>query len=365
VTRLRRWLRRAGIALAVVAALLALAFFTVDRWLFVALDPGRFDPAATPPAPDYASPDSWAALPSLEDGADVSLPELPAIDQSTAPADVFYVHPTTWLGPRWNAPIDDPAVVRATTRGGTLIQASVFNACCAVHAPRYRQASGLSYARPDPEGERAVAVAYADVSAAFEAFVARHGGRPFLLAGHSQGTVLAARLLREKIHGHEPGKRLVAAYLIGGPIRPDTIGEGVPVCATARDIGCVVAYNARAPGYTHNAFEFDASLPDPMAGRICVNPLSWTRDGQAAPASANHGAVFFDTAKPRVLPAFAAAQCDGGALVVRDVGELDRDFMSWLLLRAMPRNYHAIEYQLFYADLRRNAVERVEAFLRR
>lgn len=53
------------------------------------------DPAASPPAPDHraASLVAWAALPELEDGADVSLPELPAGDQTRAP-----VGPTAALG---------------------------------------------------------------------------------------------------------------------------------------------------------------------------------------------------------------------------------------------------------------------------
>ena len=44
-------------------------------------------------------------------------------------------------------------------------------------------------------------------------------GRPFLLAGHSQGSALAGRLLEEQIAGSELSERLVAAHLIGGPIR--------------------------------------------------------------------------------------------------------------------------------------------------
>jgi hypothetical protein len=48
------------------AALLGviLAVAAVDRWLFVVLDPGAFDPAATPAPPDYATPTAWAALPT-------------------------------------------------------------------------------------------------------------------------------------------------------------------------------------------------------------------------------------------------------------------------------------------------------------
>ena len=63
-------------------------------------------------------------------------------DQRHAPVDVFYVHPTSYVGARWNGPVDDPALNEATDRVATRIQASAFNGCCAVWAPRYRQANG-------------------------------------------------------------------------------------------------------------------------------------------------------------------------------------------------------------------------------
>jgi hypothetical protein len=200
-----RW-RRALVALVLLGmSLVVLALFTLDRWLYVALDPGPFDPSAVPPAPDYAQPTSWAALPTLEDDADVSLPELPALARGAAGADVFFVHPTTFVAKQWNAPIDDPAIVEATARGATLIEASAFNACCAVYAPRYRQASGKAFVDPSPDGDRAVDLAYTDVAAAFAAFLERRGAaRPFILASHSQGSALAARLLREEIWGRSP-----------------------------------------------------------------------------------------------------------------------------------------------------------------
>lgn len=349
------------VVLGVLVVALAIAACTIDRWLMTVMSPGAFDAAAVPTAPDYADPSSWAALPDVEDGADVALPELPAIDQTEARAAVFYVHPTTFLGPGWNGPIDDPAVMQATARGGTLIQASAFNACCAVYAPRYRQAHGHAFVRPDAEGERALEIAYQDVSAAFDAFMSRTGELPFIVAGHSQGAVLAARLLRERIVGRDIAKRFVAAYLPGAPLRADDLG--VPVCESATQTGCVASWHARGPGYQVNGLEFDAANPDTMRDRICVNPITWATDDAHAPAESNAGAIFFDTASPVLEPAFADARCHEGTLLVTTHGDFQRDLMSKILLWIMgPENYHPLEYQLFYVDLRNNAVARVEAF---
>ncbi|MFH1808332.1 MAG: DUF3089 domain-containing protein [Pseudomonadota bacterium] len=356
------------LTLVLVAAVLA--FITLDRWVFAALDPGVFDPDKTPAAPDYGKEAAWAALPTMVDDADTALPELPAVDPAAAAADVFFVHPTTSLGSSWNAPPNDPVVVQATARGATLIQASVFNACCAVYAPRYRQAHGTTFVEPSPDGARAQDIAYSDVAAAFEFFLEHHSrGRPFILASHSQGTVLSARLLRERIWGQEAGSRLVAAYLIGGPITRLVLGPEIPLCASAEQTGCVIAYNARGPRYVGNDLDFanpgGKAVGRPTHGWLCTNPLSWSTDDVRAPASAHAGALFLDADTPRVLPSFADARCQDGRLLVEKIGDIPRrDVMSWLLLRIIgPQNYHPIEYQLFYVNLRRNAQVRVRAWL--
>ncbi len=360
----RTWLRLLGAVLALLTLGLVLAGATVDRWFFSVTHPGTFDPTAAPPAPDYADPSSWAALPELDDAADVALPEHPAVDQrdrDAAHADVFYIHPTTWLGGSWNGPIDDPAVIEATERGGTLIQASAFNGCCAVYAPRYRQAHGHAFVRPSADGDAAVDVAAADLDAAFTAFLGRIGQRPFLIAGHSQGAALGARLIRERVASTGLVDRLVVAYLVGGPLRAEDVG--LPVCRSSEQTGCVAAWNARGPAYEANGFEFDADDPGTMRDRLCVNPLSWRADEIHVPANAHLGAVFFDTPEPAVLPEFADAQCRDGALVLTTAGDLQRDIPSKVLLWLMgPDNYHPVEYQLYYLDLRRNAATRVDAW---
>lgn len=332
---------------------------TADRWLFRVLSPKDFDPADTPPAPDYATASAWAAHPDRPDASDRSIDALPA---AAAPeAAVFYLHPTTAVGRFWNAPFDAPETIEATERGGTLIQASAFSGCCAVWAPRYRQANGRAFTEPDALGDRAVDIAYGDVLRAFEVFLAAEE-RPLIVASHSQGTMLAARLLRERLAGTPDAERLVAAYLVGGDIHDgDT---GFPVCQSATQTGCVVGWNARTEGYVPNRLEFDALRPDPLSGRVCVNPITWTTDGTAEPAQ-NAGAVFLDTDAPALLPGFVGARCADGRLIITEPGDMDRDLPSRMLLTIMgPGNYHPVEYQLFYADIWQNAIDRVAAMPR-
>lgn len=341
--------------------LIVIGGMTIDRWFFVLLDPGVFDATKTPPAPDYTRQTAWASLPSMKDGADVSLPAYPAHTQKKTFADVFYLHPTTWVGGKWNAPFDAPDVIKATHRGATLIQASVFNACCAIYAPRYRQANGKAFIAPNVHSQKAIDVAYTDVSRAFRYFLKHYNkGRPFLIASHSQGSVLAYRLLLEEIWNKPPAKHWIAGYLIGGPVFADTI----PACKTPTQTGCLIGWNARGPRYTFNHLEFSKARGDAKGKLLCVNPLSWQTSEEKVSATRNKGAIFFDAKKPTVKPHFANAQCVGGVLKVTKMGAPERDTMSKILDWIMgPDNYHPIEYQLYYLNLRENAELRVKAFL--
>jgi hypothetical protein len=331
-----------------------------------AMAPGvRFDAEPAPPPPDYADPGSWSALPERDDAGDAAPPGAPALDPRHAAVDVFYLHPTSYLGRHWNGPVDDPALNDATDRVATRIQATAFNGCCAVYAPRYRQANGTPFTRPSADGARAIDLAYGDVRRAFDAFEARRGaGRPFILAAHSQGSLLAERLLYEVVSGSPLRDRLVAAYLIGGAISAEGLRErapDLPACRAAGDLHCVVAWNARGADFA--ASEFEMARADPRE-RLCTNPLSWRTDGAPAPAEENLGAVFLESDDPAPRVGFADAQCVGGILVLRTIGAAPRDLPSRILDRVLgPGNYHPIEYQLYFMNLRQNAAFRAAAFV--
>lgn len=317
-----------------------------------------FDAAPLPPRLDYGKDASWLALPAMKDEADVALPSLPA--PTNPKAAVFYLHSTSSVDKRWNA--GDVDEVRANSiRGGTLIQASAFNGCCDVYAPGYRQASGSAFVTPSPDGERAKDVAWGDVLAAFEEFVARKGAVPFVVVGHSQGAAYAARLLKERIAGHDEAADLVAAYVLGAPVTAADVGFNA--CAAKTQTGCVVAYNARGPHHVKHLLDFGGDANEEQ--RLCVNPVLGATGDVVVDAADHHGAVFFDAAEPALLPRFLRSQCKGGRLIVDEMGPLpDRGLPSAILLQVMGgENFHSIEFQLFYVDLRADAVGRVDAFV--
>jgi hypothetical protein len=220
---------------------------------------------------------------------------------SAAPeVDVFYLHPTSYLGDGWNAALDDATVNTATDQGATRIQASAFAGCCSIYAPRYRQANMTAFTRASADGAKAIGLAGDDAIAAFRHYLEHDNhGRPFILAAHSQGSFVGLRLLREVIAPGPLRGQLVAAYLIGGPITVEALGD-LPVCDSPTATGCVVGWNARSPEY-RPGLEFVENPPPPADApprtRVCVNPLTWRADeGQA---EGGLGAVFWDSSGRR------------------------------------------------------------------
>lgn len=343
--------------LAIVASIAAVAGGFALRAMLAGGPPAMpFDPERAPPAPDYGDPRTWAALPDRFDGADVVPPDshLQA-RQERAGVDVFFVHPTTHLRAHaWNAAVDDPLARLLTDRGVLPQQASVFNSAGRVFAPRYRQrALGGS---GSADGAAALALAYSDVLRAFDLFVEHHNqGRPILLAGHSQGSRHLLRLLDERFRAGPLRGRLVAAYAIGTRVPADPDGAVLPVCRHPMQTGCLVAWQTvLAPALV------DGGPPGPPGG-VCVNPLHWRDEQEPAPADANLGALpgvgLFGLSP--LEPGLVGARCRDGLL------EIDRrPGAGYRLAVRDGDDYHAYDYNLFYANLRRNARNRAEGFLR-
>jgi predicted alpha/beta-fold hydrolase len=97
----------------------------------------------------------------------------------------------------------------------------VFNQSCRIFSPIYRQATIYAFLLSRSSGRAALDFAFRDVKRAFANFLHRIGGtRPFVLAGHSQGSHHLLRLLVETVDADPAlAQRLVCAYLVGVRVR--------------------------------------------------------------------------------------------------------------------------------------------------
>lgn len=373
-SRWRAALERTGIALVILVGL----FWAIGGFTTIANLRGpsvAFAEMKAPPVPDYARGRAWLAFPGRNGLERSTAPGVTPVSETDAPADVFFVHPTTFRGsPVWNAPYDASDRAAPLNPAVLLGQVSVFNGCCRLYAPHYRQATLAALKEP-----LAMDVAYGDIARAFRYYLAHENrGRPFIIASHSQGTAHAIRLLQEEVLGTPRQSHLVAAYLIGGYV-PDTFGEvGLPICDSARQTGCVISYNTSQVDRTGarmitngKRYWWRGKLEENgRSNAVCVNPLTWNQRGVAA-ASTNAGSLSFpeapfgQTAKP--LPALVrgltGAVCHEWLLDVDVPWSAPSGFID--KLSVVFGSYHLNDYGLFYAALRRNAIDRVSIWRER
>ncbi|MFN4122122.1 MAG: DUF3089 domain-containing protein [Flavobacteriales bacterium] len=312
-----------------------------------------FDETPIPAAPDYSRPEHWAALPGKEDMADLipkklNIPE----NQNQAKADVFFIHPTTYTyAPDgtylWNGSLDDEKLNKRTDESSIKNQASIFNAAGRVYAPRYRQAHIHSFFTSVKEdGQRALDIAYQDVKTAFLFYIENENkGRPFILASHSQGTLHAGRLIKELIENTPLEKKLISAYLVGIPVPKDY--TTLRVCDSPDDINCYVSWNTFADGYYPPDYKQRG-----YENANCINPLTWNSRETQASRKNNKGGVVWNY---KVIPEINDARVVDGMLWIKKPHIPGRMFYK-------VKNYHIGDYNLFYVNIRENAIRRTKHY---
>jgi hypothetical protein len=337
-----------------------------------------FDAYSRPPEPNYADPASWAALPGPEhaDAADlVPAGEAVGDRQDEAEADVFYIHPTTYRGrENWNQDLALKEWNEFTDQSVINRQAAAFNGCCRVYAPRYRQAASAALYATDDSGDNAREVGYADVKAAFRYYIDHYNdGRPFILAGHSQGSFYIQRLMEEMIDASAIRPQLVAIYAVGVGFAEGVFGplyKTIPPCARPDDTGCLVSWNTFARGgdgdanAARNADRYEQRFGTREgSATLCINPLTFDRDRPDAPPSANAGALPGTSGSgplPALKPGLTGATCQGGMLYADLPAD---DAFALFMLPGGVLHFH--DYDLFFKNIRDNAILRVAAFLKR
>ena len=352
-------------AVLLLALLLAAAFFYRGDILQTTLDPKiPFQTYQPPPAPNYLDKKAWALLPR-------SAGQTSGFE---GPADVFFIHPTTYDGGKdWNAPIDDEKSAAALDRVMLPNYAGPFISAGRVFAPRYRQASLYSQLtlREDPRDARAFA--YRDVLAAWRVFIERYNhDRPIVIVGVEQGGLLASRLLAEEVAPNTAlRERLAGAYLIETVVPASEYGPQSPLsaCTARAQAYCVVAWTvARGPlqqqldrSLVWNRNQLVVMDEDHA---LCVNPLTGTVNGVAT-ARANLGAANATGVEWGTRPAFLKhqvdARCDPSGLlrVSRPNSQTLKVVGSWTDHLKVPG------FNLFYADIEADVRARVATLLGR
>jgi Protein of unknown function (DUF3089) len=355
-----------------------------------------FQESQPPAAPDYLNIDHWVAHPKKTSKVHYT-PEGVAGSNAwkEGKVDCFFIYPTLCFSKlHWNAPLDHVStneLVEETIMTG---QASVFNGCCRIFAPRYRQATFYSFPGMQKGGREALEIAYQDIVQAFDTYLKHYNhGRPFFIAGHSQGALLIMRLLEERIEGTALAQQFVAAYPLGfwfpGDKFGTTLNTIVPATSPTR-LHSVVAYDTFLEGGGPMRKMDKGEISYSVKGKVewkkrtglvplCVNPLSWSTYQTPQPATQNKGAVHlqFEGNPPswqeHLTEEKLGLNCTGlskpyVAEVSAKVGFDNFLYVSEpkhaaFTAMSMPGgNMHVYDFGLFYMNLRENIQERWAAY---
>ena len=152
-------------------------------------------------ATDYADANNWMSLPAADDKK----------------VDVFYLYPTAWKKVGSDAPnvcgIDDPSM-RKGARAAFERQATAFETVGNIYAPFYRQFDAEYFLTSSLKKQAVISggIPKTDAVAAFDYYIKHYNnGRPFILAGHSQGSIMLKYILSEYMKNNPAVyKRMIA-----------------------------------------------------------------------------------------------------------------------------------------------------------
>jgi hypothetical protein len=247
-------------------------------------------------APDYSKESSWLCLPGHKDVCSAPLPTT-AVNANgygsnglspvakDPPIDCFYVYPTVSTDQGMNSDSNAGREERLTAE----TQFARFASVCRPFAPIYRQmtlASIVAHAAGANISQAAM-LAYGDVVAAWRNYVrTRSQGRPFVLIGHSQGSLMLQQLIAREIENDPTlAKRMKLAIIPGynvlvpqGKLVGGTFKK-TPLCSRLGETGCVMTWvsfrekNVPPPGAIFGYAD------QPGMTVACVNPaLPGSRD---------------------------------------------------------------------------------------
>ena len=269
---------------------------------------------------NYDDAKSWLCRPGRHDACDVDLASTVIarggkLSRETwtpnlnAPIDCFYVYPTVST----DAAPNSDMIADEAERNVIKQQFARFASKCRVYAPLYRQIT-LVGLRAVLSGSVSLdhGLGYDDVLDAWNYYLQHDNhGRGFVLIGHSQGSFILSRLIREEIDGKPVQVRMVSAILLGTTLavpRGKDVGgtfQHVPLCRSLSQTGCVITYAS-----------FRSTVPPPantLFGKVvgedlaaaCTNPaaLSGGTGELHAYFSATGSTITRTTpSKPWVLP---------------------------------------------------------------
>ena len=246
-------------------------------------------PAQAIDSTDYSKPANWLCLPGLGDACSVSLKSTELLPSGygkqsvsganlDAAVDCFIVYPTVSRDPGMNS---DLKPGDGEERASIITQFARFASACRTYAPMYRSMTlgAVTAAATGADVSGPARIALGDVRAAWKTYLAKYNdGRPFVLIGHSQGSLMLQQLLALDIDGKPVAKRMKLAIIPGfnvmvpqGKLVGGTF-KTTPVCSKPGQTGCVISYVSYREKNMPPAGALFGIAAKPGMTVACVNP---------------------------------------------------------------------------------------------
>ncbi len=215
--------------------------------------------AQSPPAlpVDYGKESNWLCLPGQADVCSRPLSTtrvgrngyggtaLSKVAQNP-PIDCFYVYPTISGDRGMNSDLS-----ASEENGAVASQFARFSGVCRTFAPIYRQMTlgSIAAAAVGADMREPGEIAYRDVANAWRSYLRNHNrGRPFVLIGHSQGSIMLQELIKREIEGKPIARQMIRAIIPGFNVlvphgaRVGGTFKSTPLCGSPAETGCVMSW---------------------------------------------------------------------------------------------------------------------------
>ena len=307
--------------------------------------------------PDYSQKECWYKISAV-----------------TKDVDTFFIYPTEYLGLNEGDPayatLDNEEMLQGMT-GIYLTQASVFEDSHNVFMPYYRQA-GIRYAgevwKKTGSIDAAISgIPYDDITDALDYYFENYNnGRPFILAGHSQGSAIAKLVLKKYFKEHSDYyRRMIAAYVIGYAVTQDELDAypHLKFAAGEKDTGVIISWNTEGPKNVEENVQTAVLLPN----AISINPLNWKRDDTYASASENLGSLVpnIEAGRFEIADIGADAQVipSRGVIVTHaEMEPIPEELIELFNASFGPDGRHETDYSFYYNNIKDNVAKRIATY---
>ena len=310
--------------------------------------------AAEPEAPDYSDADSWYEIPA----------------ENTKEVDTFFIYPTKYMasneGDPDYAPLDNQQMINGIKEQYDKYIGGLYGESTNLYIPLYRQASFRVEAEVWKKTGNAIpsmsGLPYDDIEDALDYYFENcNNGRPFILAGHSQGSALCLLALQGYFSEHpEYLDRMVAAYAIGFSVTRDYLEENphLKFATGESDTGVIVSWNTEGIENVEQNAKNIVLLPN----SVSINPLNWKLDETYASVDENLGSLvtLAETGENSIQDIGADAQLDLERGVVVTNANIAPIAMPDLF---GPASFHNNENMLYYVNQKENIEKRIDSFL--